>query len=245
MKKRIVLKIEYDGTLYSGWQAQLNAKSIQGEIEAAIKKVFDKDVRVIGAGRTDAGVHAYGQCAHFDLDTDIPGERFSYILNQQLPDDIRIRGSYETDETFHARKSAKGKHYRYVIYNERIENAIGRQYSYHVPYVLDLERMQEAAGYFIGEHDFSAFRTTGSNLVGTVRTIHSLDVTKDGAYINIDVFGNGFLYNMVRIIAGTLIYVGEGKIDPGDIKDIIESGDRRMAGITAPARGLHLVEVLY
>ena len=245
MKKRIVLTIEYDGTNYSGWQAQDNARSIQGEIEKAIAEVFHQNIRVFGAGRTDAGVHALGQCAHFDIDTDISGERFSYILNQKLDDDIRIRRSFETDESFHARKSAKGKHYRYVIYNARICNAIGRQYSWHVPYDIDISAMQEASGHFIGEHDFSAFRTVGSNIVGTVRTIYSLEVDKEGDYITIDVKGNGFLYNMVRIIAGTLIYVGEGKISPQDIDSIIASKDRTKSGITAPAKGLQLVEVLY
>ncbi len=245
MKKRIVLIIEYDGTLYSGWQEQDNARSIQGEIERAIFEVFSVKVRLFGAGRTDAGVHALGQCAHFDLETDISGDRFAYILNQKLDDDIRIRRSFETDDSFHARKSSKGKHYRYTIYNDRIANAVGRYYSWHVPYELDLTEMEKAAAFFVGEHDFSAFRTVGSNIVGTVRTVYSLQVRKEGNFITIDITGNGFLYNMVRIIAGTLVYVGEGKISSEDISSIIESKDRTRAGITAPARGLQLVEVFY
>ena len=242
---RIGLKIEYDGTAYGGWQRQTNAPSIQQTIEEALERALGCSCRVIGAGRTDAGVHAYGQVAHLDIETKIPADRFSYILNQKLPDDIRIVQSWQAAENFHARRDAIGKHYRYTIYQAPHASALERNSSVHVPQHLDVKKMQQAAQVLIGEHDFSAFRTVGSNIVGTVRTVYRLEVQQQGQHIHIDIWGNGFLYNMVRIIAGTLIEVGKGKIPVQEMQSILDSKERARAGATAPAKGLAMCEVFY
>ncbi len=242
---RIGLKIEYDGTAYGGWQRQKNAPSIQQTIEEALERALGCSCRVIGAGRTDAGVHAYGQVAHLDIETKIPADRFSYILNQKLPDDIRIVQSWQAAENFHARRDAIGKHYRYTIYQAPHASALERNSSVHVPQQLDVKKMQQAAQVLIGEHDFSAFRTVGSNIVGTVRTVYRLEVQQQGKHIHIDIWGNGFLYNMVRIIAGTLIEVGKGKIPVQEMQSILDSKERARAGATAPAKGLAMCEVFY
>ncbi|PWL47919.1 MAG: tRNA pseudouridine(38-40) synthase TruA [Clostridiales bacterium] len=242
---RIGLKIEYDGTAYGGWQRQKNAPSIQQTIEEALERALGCSCRVIGAGRTDAGVHAYGQVAHLDIETKIPADRFSYILNQKLPDDIRIVQSWQAAENFHARRDAIGKHYRYTIYQAPHASALERNSSVHVPQQLDVKKMQQAAQVLIGEHDFSAFRTVGSNIVGTVRTVYRLEVQQQGQHIHIDIWGNGFLYNMVRIIAGTLIEVGKGKIPVQEMQSILDSKERARAGATAPAKGLAMCEVFY
>ncbi len=242
---RIGLKIEYDGTAYGGWQRQKNAPSIQQTIEEALERALGCSCRVIGAGRTDAGVHAYGQVAHLDIETKIPADRFSYILNQKLPDDIRIVQSWQAAENFHARRDAIGKHYRYTIYQAPHASALERNSSVHVPQQLDVKKMQQAAQVLIGEHDFSAFRTVGSNIVGTVRTVYRLEVQQQGQHIHIDIWGNGFLYNMVRIIAGTLIEVGKGKIPVQEMQSILDSKERARPGATAPAKGLAMCEVFY
>lgn len=242
---RIGLKIEYDGTAYAGWQRQKNAPSVQAAIEQALFETLHWQGTIIGAGRTDAGVHALGQVAHFDIETRVPPDRFSYILNQTLPPDIRIVQSWAAAEGFHARRSAHGKHYRYTLYCSPHASALERNVSLHVPQKLDLAAMQRAAQALVGEHDFSAFRTMGSNIVGTVRTIYRLTVQQEGRHIYIDVYGNGFLYNMVRIIAGTLIAVGKGKIPPEAMGNILAAKDRTLAGATAPARGLCMCEVFY
>ena len=242
---RIGLKIEYDGTAYGGWQRQKNAPSIQQTIEEALERALGCSCRVIGAGRTDAGVHAYGQVAHLDIETKIPADRFSYILNQKLPDDIRIVQSWQAAENFHARRDAIGKHYRYTIYQAPHASALERNSSVHVPQQLDVKKMQQAAQVLIGEHDFSAFRTVGSNIVGTVRTVYRLEVQQQGQHIHIDIWGNGFLYSMVRIIAGTLIEVGKGKIPVQEMQSILDSKERARAGATAPAKGLAMCEVFY
>ena len=242
---RIGLKIEYDGTAYGGWQRQKNAPRIQQTIEEALERALGCSCRVIGAGRTDAGVHAYGQVAHLDIETKIPADRFSYILNQKLPDDIRIVQSWQAAENFHARRDAIGKHYRYTIYQAPHASALERNSSVHVPQQLDVKKMQQAAQVLIGEHDFSAFRTVGSNIVGTVRTVYRLEVQQQGQHIHIDIWGNGFLYNMVRIIAGTLIEVGKGKIPVQEMQSILDSKERARAGATAPAKGLAMCEVFY
>ena len=242
---RIGLKIEYDGTAYGGWQRQKNAPSIQQTIEEALERALGCSCRVIGAGRTDAGVHAYGQVAHLDIETKIPADRFSYILNQKLPDDIRIVQSWQAAENFHARRDAIGKHYRYTIYQAPHASALERNSSVHVPQQLDVKKMQQAAQVLIGEHDFSAFRTVGSNIVGTVRTVYRLEVQQQGQHIHIDIWGNGFLYNMVRIIAGTLIEVGKGKIPVQEMQSILDSKERARAGAPAPAKGLAMCEVFY
>lgn len=244
--KRIALIIEYDGTDYSGWQRQNNAPTIQEEIEKAIFLSIGEQISIAGAGRTDAGVHAFHQVAHFDSETTIPADRFKFVLNQKLPEDIRIKDSFEVSENFHSRKTAKKKHYRYVIYNDSTANAVGARYSYFVTSKLNVENMKRAAKKIEGTHDFNAFKAEGSTVQNsTVRTVYSLTVEQSGKYIIIDVTGNGFLYNMVRIIVGTLLNVGKGQFSVDDIDRIIESKNRINAGPTVPAKGLILYDIEY
>lgn len=244
--RKIKLKIEYDGTNYHGWQIQKNANSVQETIEQAISKLLGTKVGIVGCSRTDVGVHAYGQIAHFITDSTIPGDKFSYAINNLLPNDIVIQHSEEVSDDFHSRYSAKGKKYRYLIYNAAHASAIMRNRTYHVRPELDFDKMQEAAKHFIGEHDFAAFQATGGQVRSTVREIYSMELCKkDDNLISIEVSGSGFLYNMVRIIAGTLIYVGMGKIEADEIPSIIDGLDRTRAGKTAPAEGLYLMEIYY
>jgi tRNA pseudouridine38-40 synthase len=244
--RKIKLKIEYDGTNYHGWQIQKNANTVQETIEKATSKLLGDDVKIVGCSRTDVGVHAYGQVAHFLTNSSIPGDKFSYAVNNLLPEDIVIKKSEEVSEEFHSRYCAKGKKYRYLICNEAHASAIMRNKSYHVRPQLDFEKMQRAAQYFSGRHDFAAFQATGGQVRSTIREIYSINIFKtEDNLITIEVSGNGFLYNMVRIIAGTLIYVGMGKIAASEIPQIIESLDRTRAGKTAPAEGLYLMEIYY
>ncbi|MEA5002548.1 MAG: tRNA pseudouridine(38-40) synthase TruA [Christensenella sp.] len=242
---RVALVIEYDGTNYCGWQVQKNGVSIQQKIEEALQKALGRRTAIHGSGRTDAGVHALGQVAHFEAQTDIPADKFFYVLNDLLPQDIRIIRSYEVADDFHARFCAKGKHYRYVIHNARAKGAVNRLYSMFVPVPLDMGRMEEAAKHIEGTHDFSAFCAAGTDIKGTVRTVDEVRLGRDGDYIIVDVVGSGFLYNRVRIIAGTLIAVGKGKMEPAEVKEAIDKKDRTLAGATAQAQGLFLVEVFY
>jgi len=200
---------------------------------------------VTGSSRTDAGVHAMGLCAHFDSATRIPAEKLAFALNTMLPEDIRIRESGPAPEGFHARYSAAGKVYRYRFYNSRHDCAIGRQYAAHVPLVLDERRMHEEAQALCGTHDFAAFAASGSAAKSTVRTIYRVQVMRLGDEVELMILGDGFLYNMVRIIAGTLMEVGTGKRETGAIAAAIETGDRLKLGQTAPAKGLALMRVLY
>jgi len=244
--RNIKLTIEYDGTNYHGWQIQKNANTVQETIEKAISKLLDSHVGIVGCSRTDVGVHAYGQIAHFLTNSSIPGDKFSYAINNLLPDDIVIKKSEEVSVDFHSRYSSKGKKYRYLIYNNAHSSAIMRNRAYHVRPQLDFEAMQKASQYFSGRHDFSAFQATGGQVRSAIREIYSMDVfKKEDNLIGIEVSGNGFLYNMVRIIAGTLIYVGMGKIAASEIPQIIDSLDRTRAGKTAPAKGLYLMEIYY
>lgn len=243
--KRILLTISYDGTNYSGWQKQKNAVTVQGEFDKACSTLFKTDIESIGASRTDAGVHALGQRAVIDVDTSIPAEKIPLALNPLLPDDIVVTHAEEVDADFNPRFKALKKTYEYSIYNAPFRNPIYRNYSEYVRCELDLDSMRTACEAFVGEHDFRAFCASGNSSKTTVRTIYSLDVEKDGDFIKIRVTGNGFLYNMVRIIAGTLIYVGEGRIAPDDLPEIIASGDRRKAGKTAGPSGLVLVKIMY
>ena len=243
--KRILLTISYDGTNYSGWQKQKNAVTVQGEFDKACSTLFKTDVESIGASRTDAGVHALGQRAVIDVDTSIPAEKIPLALNPLLPDDIVVTHAEEVDADFNPRFKALKKTYEYSIYNAPFRNPIYRNYSEYVRCELDLDSIRTACEAFVGEHDFRAFCASGNSSKTTVRTIYSLDIEKDGDFIKIRVTGNGFLYNMVRIIAGTLIYVGEGRIAPDDLPEIIASGDRRKAGKTAGPSGLVLVKIMY
>jgi tRNA pseudouridine38-40 synthase len=245
--RNIKLIIEYDGTNYCGWQVQENGPSIQAEVEKALFSITGEKIRINGSGRTDAGVHARGQVANFITESTIPGEKFAYALNSLLPRDIVIKDSREVPLDFHSRYSAVGKKYSYLVFNSKFPSALLRNYAYHVNYCerLDIGRIEKAAEAFIGTYDFSGFMSTGSKVSDTVRTIYDLSIEKQGELIRFNYKGSGFLYNMVRIITGTLLFAGIGKIDPEDIKEIILSKSRDRAGITVPAYGLYLEEVYY
>jgi len=237
--------VEYDGTNYAGWQRQANALAVQQVIEGALSKLTRERIVIHGASRTDAGVHALGQSCHFDTESRIPGEKFSYAVNTLLPPDIRIRFSEEVSPDFHARFSTKGKRYRYLFWDDHHAGALNRLTHAHSIYPLDVERMQSEANALVGTHDFAAFAASGSVVKDTVRTLWRADVTRDGDEVKLIVEGNGFLYNMVRIIAGTLRDIGSGKLQPGALKRAIDTGDRLDLGVTAPAHGLTLMEVFY
>lgn len=238
--KRIMLTVAYDGTAYNGWQVQPNGITIEGELNRALKELLEEDISVIGASRTDAGVHALCNIAVFDTENRILPEKIAPALNARLPEDIRVQRSVEVAPDFHPRHCNTKKTYEYRIYMGKYENPIGRQYAHFVYVPLDVEKMQEAAGYLVGEHDFKSFCVAKAQVLTTVRILYSAEVKKEGDYLLIRVSGNGFLFNMVRIIAGTLLEVGKGKIEPEQVKEILEAKDRQTAGPTAPARGLTL-----
>lgn len=243
--RRIKLVVAYDGTHYHGWQLQPREITIEAVLNQAICTLTGEEIQVIGASRTDAGVHALGNVAVFDTDSRIPGDKFAYALNQRLPADIVIQNSEEVPENFHPRHQNCRKTYEYTILNRNFPLPEYRNTAYFYYGFLDVENMQQAAQAFVGEHDFAAFCSAGAQVQTTVRTIYSLDVFSLGERIQIRVQGNGFLYNMVRIIAGTLLEVGKGKIEVSQISDIIASCDRGQAGPTAPAQGLKLIEICY
>ena len=243
--RRIQLVVEYDGTNYAGWQRQSNALAVQQVLEEALSRLTGEPVTLYGASRTDAGVHALGQSAHFDTCSRIPGDKFSYALNTMLPPDIRVALSREVPPDFHARFSGRGKRYRYLFWDAPHAGALNRFTHAHVIYPMDTEKMRREADALIGTHDFAAFAASGSVVKDTVRTITRADVTRNGHEVALIVEGTGFLYNMVRIIAGTLQGVGTGKDAPGMIARAIESGNRLDLGVTAPAKGLTLMEVFY
>lgn len=228
-----------------GWQKQPNKLNIQGEIERAIYNITKEEVNLIGSGRTDAGVHALGQVANFKTNSEIPIEKLPLAINSQLKNSIVIKEAEEVDERFHSRYNAKHKTYRYIINNSKCGTAIYRNLEYSYPFKLDAEKMKQASKYFEGEHDFKAFKSSGTSSKNSVRTIYKAIVKQEGEKIIIELTGNGFLYNMVRIISGTLLDVGLGKIRAEEIPEIIESKDRQRAGKTLPAHGLYLVEVKY
>lgn len=278
-----MLTVAFDGTNYSGWQIQPNKETIEGVLNRELSRLLNEEIKVIGASRTDSGVHAEGAVCVFDTESRIPGEKFSYAINQTLPEDIRVRASKEVDLEFHPRKVNSRKTYRYRIRHDEFPNPLDSRYSYHVYTKLNIEAMQKACEYIKGKHDFKSFCSVHTDVDTTVRTVYDvhIDVTPDkkllqmsglmktagraenrpdtcpcGASeenqascgtkirpetIDIYVTGNGFLYNMVRIIAGTLIEVGQGKIKPEEIPAILEAKDREKAGPTAPAKGLTLM----
>jgi len=242
---RVKLTVEYDGTNYAGWQRQTNGLSVQEALERAFEAASGNHTVIHGAGRTDAGVHAMAQIAHLDTECSIPADKICYAINMHLPPDIRVKHSEKADDDFHARFSAKGKHYRYTIHNAAHAPAVYRHTAAHVRGRLDVEAMQEAAEYIIGTHDFACFCASGSEVKETVRTVYSLDIIQDEPFIQMDIKGSGFMYHMVRIIAGTLIEIGQKKRPPVSMKDIIASKDRERAGVTAPAKGLMMVAVYY
>ena len=247
MRQNYKIIVEYDGGNYSGWQIQKNtSQTIQQKLEESLTKINKDRVQVTGAGRTDAGVHAAGQSANLFLDVDIPLNKIPIALNTELPADIICKKAEKVDEDFHARYDARGKKYRYRILNSNFNSVFVRNFVYNVYKKLDLKVMQRAAEIFEGSHDFASFCAAGSSVESTVRKIYSLDLyrAEDGE-IWIDVIGNGFLYNMIRILAGTLIETGLGKRTLSELEYILQSCDRNNAGFTAPAQGLTLIKVFY
>jgi tRNA pseudouridine38-40 synthase len=243
--RNIKIIVEYDGTRYCGWQVQKNAISVQEVLQKGIEEIVAHKIMLTGSSRTDAGVHAKGMVANFVTSSAIPESNFPAAINTKLPKDIVVIHADEVGTDFHSRYSSKGKRYSYNILNRRMPSPILRNLCAHIPETLDVEKMKQAGAYFIGTYDFSAFKSSGSSVIDNVRTIRLLNIAKDGDIIKIDIEADGFLYNMVRIIAGTLIDVGKGKIDPSDISCIIASRDRKLAGKTAPAHGLCLEYVCF
>ena len=243
--RNIKLTIEYDGTRYYGWQRQPIGNTIQQELEKAISKVIKKYVEVIGSSRTDSGVHAKGYVANFKTNVKMPAEKFRDARNCTLPRDIVIIKSEEVDLDFHARYSSKGKTYCYTILNREYPCAINKDYVYYYRWKLNVEEMKKACKYFLGTHDFKAFQTPGGSVKTSIRTISDLHIETNVDKIKIYISADGFLYNMVRIIVGTLILVGSNKIKEDFVKNIIESGVRQNAGKCAPANGLCLEKVFY
>lgn len=239
------LTIAYDGTAYHGWQIQKNGNTIEAEITKALESIVKESVEVIGASRTDAGVHALGNIAVFTTTARMPAEKYSYALNQRLPEDIRIQKSEEVPLDWHPRKCKSRKTYEYKIYRSEFPMPVGRQYWYHTYHVLDVELMREAAKFLVGEHDFKSFCQVGAQVETTVREIYSIEIEEDGPLLIIQVCGGGFLYNMVRIIAGTLMDVGLHRKKPEDMERILSACDRQAAGPTAPAQGLTLMKYEY
>lgn len=245
--KRIMLVVSYDGTNYHGWQVQPSAVTVEGVLNETISRLTGEQIQVIGASRTDAGVHALGNVAVFDTESRIPGEKFSYALNQRLPEDIVIQKSMQVADTFHPRHCDCQKTYEYTIINRTFPLPEYRNTAYFYYGTLDLGKMRAAAEAFLGQHDFAGFCSAGAQVQTTVRTIYALDIEEESeeGKIHIRVRGNGFLYNMVRIIVGTLLEVGKGTIVPERMKEIIASCDRGQAGPTAPAKGLKLLQIEY
>lgn len=243
--KRIKLTVSYDGTNYCGWQVQPNGITVEEVLNKVLRKLMGEEITIIGASRTDSGVHALGNVAVFDTETTIPPERIAYALNQRLPEDIVIIKSEEVPGDFHPRYCKTRKTYEYHIINTQMPIPTKRLTNYFVSYNLNLEKMQQAAGYLVGTHDFSSFCNIKTGVEDTVRTVYSLDILKAGEEITIRICGNGFLYNMVRIIVGTLVRVGRGFYEPEKVNEILEARDRKTAGVTAPPQGLMLIEIEY
>lgn len=243
--RRILIRVAYDGTNYHGWQLQPGIKTIESVINETLSTMLKEDIQVIGASRTDTGVHSLGTIAVFDTNSQIPGEKFTYALNQRLPEDIRVVESKEVELDFHPRHRSSKKTYEYKIWNDQFEQPAYRLYTYFVHNELDIPKMQEAAKYLVGEHDFKSFCSVNTTAETTVRYLYDVKVEKNDKLITIRVTGSGFLYNMVRIIAGTLIDVGKGRRKPEDIIKMLEAKDRQVAGPTAPAKGLTLYSYEY
>lgn len=241
----VIIYLQYDGTDFHGWQVQPEKPTVQGAVSDAIRAVTGEDIMPVGCGRTDSGVHAKQYTASFKTSSSIPVERIPYALNTHLAEGIICTGAETADDSFCANRSAKAKTYTYTIDNSEFSDVFLSRFAWHFKYPLDVSLMQTAANAFLGTHDFIGFASSGFSVKTTVRTIHKIDVSEVGDIITINITGNGFLYNMVRIIAGTLAWVGCGRIKAEDMSDIISSCDRKRAGITAPAKGLCLKEVFY
>lgn len=241
--KRIKIIVAYDGTNYNGWQIQPTGITIEGILNQALTELTKEPVTVIGASRTDSGVHALGNVAVFDTNTRIPPEKIAYALNQRLPEDIVVQDSCEVPLDFHPRRCASRKTYEYKILNRTFPMPLNRYDCYFTYRKLDVEKMRQAAGWLVGEHDFKSFCSVHSQAEMTVRTIYDLTVTKEQDILTICVTGSGFLYNMVRILAGTLLQVGMGERSPDEMPDILKAQDRAAAGPTAPAHGLTMIGI--
>jgi pseudouridylate synthase I len=243
---RIKCVISYDGSGFQGYQIQKNARTVQAEIESVLARMHKgKRIPITAAGRTDTGVHALGQVIHFDTTLNLPDDTWIQALNAQLPKDIAVMEAEAVPEGFHARYSAKGKEYRYRVLLTPVRNPLLRHYAYHFPYPVDVGRMKEAAGYLLGTHDFTSFSASGSSVRNKIRTIYRFEILQEGKELWFVVSGNGFLYNMVRIMVGTLLEIGTGKREPEDIPKILSVKDRKSAGKTAPGHGLYLYQVFY
>ena len=243
--KRVRLIVAYDGTNYRGWQVQPNGITIEEVLNKHLSALLGEEIVVTGASRTDSGVHSMGNVAIFDTNTRMPAEKISFALNQRLPEDIVVQESKEVPSDWHPRYQVSRKTYEYRILNRTFRQPMRRLDTYFYHYPLDVEKMQKAASYLIGEHDFKSFCAVGAQVKTTVRTIYTCDVIKENDIITIRVTGNGFLYNMVRIIAGTLIRVGGGDMEPERMPEILDALDRNTAGPTAPAHGLTMMGIEY
>lgn len=242
---RVKLIVAYDGTNYCGWQIQDNGITIEEVLNRELSRLLQEDIKIIGASRTDSGVHALGNVAVFDTETRIPAEKISFALNQRLPDDIRITNSCQVPDDFHPRFCDTIKTYEYKIWNDRFPNPLVRLYSKFVYFNIDIERMERAAAYLVGEHDFKSFCSPRTQVENTVRTVTEISFSKEGNMITMRIRGTGFLYNMVRIIMGTLLKCGMGMYEPEHVRDILDARDRAKAGPKAEACGLTLVGIEY
>lgn len=243
--RKIKLIIQYDGTNYCGWQEQANGPTIQETVELALAKIIGKRVRVQSSGRTDAGVHAVAMPTVFRTESLIPLKAFVDGLNSYLPDDIAVQSAEEVPSDFRAIGGARAKTYRYTIYNSPVRSPLNRRTSWHVRQPLDLKAMREAAGFFLGEHDFAAFRGSNCSAVTSHRRIDAVEINAEGPFVTIDVTGGGFLKYMVRIMAGTLVDVGRGRFAPEHVAVLLAEPDRQRSGVTAPPQGLCLLQVSY
>ena len=240
------LTIQYVGTRYDGWQRQGNTdNTIQGKLETLLSRLFGFPVEIIGSGRTDAGAHAFGQVANFHVPVDMSTQEILEYMNQYLPKDIAVSSIEKVDDRFHSRFNVKRKTYQYRIWNSYISNVFEKNFVYEVTDTLDVDRMKEAALYLIGEHDFKAFCSNKRMKKSTVRTIYEINIEELEPEIRITITGNGFLYNMVRIIVGTLLEIGMGEKKPSDVPAMLAGKDRRTTGYTVPPSGLMLMEVEY
>lgn len=237
--------LKYDGTDFHGYQMQKNGISIQEVLTRAIECVTGEKVTLIGCSRTDSGVHASCYAANFFSDTKVPMERLPLAINAYLPESVRVYASEKVADDFHATFSAKEKTYEYTIDTNKVSDPFVSRYTWHYPYKLDIEKMREAASFVVGTHDFSAFCAAGAQTKTSVRTVSALTVTEENGFFKVRITANGFLYNMVRIVTGTLVYASVGKLEPASVGDIIASRDRKKAGITAPPEGLKLISVVY
>lgn len=243
--KRVMLVVAYDGTNYCGWQIQANGITVQEELNRCLSKLLKEPIQTVGASRTDAGVHALGNVAVFDTAARMPAEKISYALNTYLPEDIRIQYSAEVAADFHPRYCESEKTYEYRILNRRFPLPTQRLYTYFYHYKLDVEKMREGASFLVGRHDFASFCGANAQVKSTVREVTGIDIEKKDDVITIQVRGRGFLYNMVRIIAGTLIEIGNEQYLPEKMGEILRACDRQQAGPTAPACGLTLKEIKF